>query len=500
MRITLDETDIKPAVKSTINLPKESVKRSRKETRREKRLHNRINTTTEKPSGIKKVTKVIFTLTGVLFAILLAYGGYMLYKAYKAGTEIGLNLNPSDVISQELPKLKTDDSGTYTNVLVVGIDTRATGNLLNTDTIILVSYNHETHDITMMSIPRDFHIQINPDVYWFNRINSVYATYEAKGEEQGLLRLREVVTEITGVDIQYHAMIDYKGFVELIDTLGGIDVYVENSFTDYRYPAEPGYKTVSFKEGPQHMDGATALEYARSRHSLQNGEGSDFARARRQQNVVSAVTDKIVNNSLLNPQSLLDLLNVIQDNVQISEFTLTDIEAGVNELQNFTEDGETYSFVLDPTAGAGKLITSKDVVNTGAYAIGPIDGLGNYTDIQDYIKYVWGDPQLYEADPIIKTYNTGIGYSDAREKYVALTEQFPYLKISYMGTLYNDKEGIISYINDEEYLYSLQSINKYLKPDSTEKPEYIKNGLNGENITILFGKEPVQESDIQEAQ
>ena len=496
MRITLDESDVKPIKKSSID----TLRRKPDKVKKEKRRKSLKKDVTQDNSNVKKITKVIFKITGVLFAVLIAYGGYMVYKAYKAGKEIGLHLKPSDVISQELPKLKTDDSGTYTNALIVGIDTRETGNLLNTDTIILVSYNNETHDVTMMSIPRDFHVQVNPDVYWFNRINSIYSTYEPKGEGQGLTRLREVATEITGIDIQYHAMIDYKGFVELIDTLGGIDVYVENSFTDYRYPAEPGYKTVSFEEGPQHMDGATALEYARSRHSLQNGEGSDFARARRQQNVITAVTEKIVNSSLLNPQSLLDLLNVVQDNVQISEFTFTDIEAGVNELKNFREDGDTYSFVLDPNAGAGKLITSKNVVNTGAYAIGPIDGLGNYTDIQDYIQYVWDNPQLYEEDPIIKTYNTGIGYSIARERYVKLTEQFPYLKISYMGTLYNDKEGIISYINDQKYQYSLQSINEYLKPDSTNKPEYITNGLNGEDITIFFGKEIVEESDISESQ
>ena len=495
MRITLDESDVKPITK---NMVKHSPKIKKKVKRRTRDPH--IKTSNQNKPKIKILTKIIFSMTGVLFVVLLAYAGYIVYKAYKAGTNIGLNLNASDVISQELPTLKTDNSGIYTNALIGGIDTRETGNLLNTDTIILVSYNHETHDVTMMSIPRDFHVQINPDVYWFNRINSVYSTYESKGEGQGLLRLREVVTEITDLDIQYHAMIDYNGFIELIDALGGINVYVENSFTDYMYPAEPGYKTVTFQEGPQTMDGATALEYARSRHSLQNGEGSDFARARRQQNVLSAITNQIINNSLLNPQSLLNLLNVIQGNVQISEFTLTDVEAGANELQNFTDNGDTYSFVLDPTAGAGKLITSKNVVNTGAYAIGPIDGLGNYTDIQAYIQYVWGDPKLYEQDPTIKAYNTGASYTLAREDYIALTEQFPYLKISYMGTLYNEKEGLISYINDEEYQYALQSINIYLKPDSTEKPEYISNGLNGEDITILFGKEPVQESDIQETE
>jgi LCP family protein required for cell wall assembly len=487
MRIKLDDSEVKQANTSkpkkspTITTPKKKIKERRKS------------------STVKKATKVIFTITGILFAIFLAYGGYLGYKAYRAGRAIGLNLNPSDVISQELATLKKDSTGEYTNALIVGIDTRETGNLLNTDTIILVSYNHETHDVIMMSIPRDFHVQINPEVYWFNRINSVYSTYEEKGEGQGLLRLREVVTEITGKEIQYHAMIDYKGFVELIDSLGGVDVNVENSFTDYRFPAEPGYKTVSFEEGPQHMDGETALEYARSRHSLDNNEGSDFARARRQQRLITAVTDKIISSSLLDPQSLMNLFNVIQDNIKISEFTIKDIEAGLKELKKYQADGDTYSFVLDPTAGASKLVTSKDVVNTGAYAIGPTEGLGQYENIQEYITQVWKNPKLYEENPVIRIYNTGLGYTETREKYLDLTGNFPYLKIYYAGTLYNNKEHTISYINSSEnYDYSLEIINNYIKPDLTEQPEYITTKLNGEDITVLYGKPIVSVNSTEE--
>jgi LCP family protein required for cell wall assembly len=486
MRITLDDSEVKqPTIKKT------QFKKTRKQPKLRKEKSN---------SKVKVATKVIFSVVGVLFAVFLSYAGYLVYKAYKAGTEIGLNLKPSDVISQELATLQKDSTEKYTNALIVGIDTRETGDLMNTDSIILASYNHETNDLIMMSIPRDFHVQVDPDIYWFRRINSVYSTYEPQGEEQGLLRLREVVTEITGKEIQYHAMIDYKGFTELINSLGGIDVNVENSFTDYQFPAEPGYKTVSFEEGPQHMNGTTALEYARSRHSLDNGEGSDFARARRQQNVIAAVTSKITSNSLLDPQSLMNLFNVIQDNVKISEFTINDIEAGIRELKNYRERGNTYSFVLDPNAGAGQLVTSQNVVNTGAYAIGPVAGLGNYEDIQTYIDHVWNNPKLYEEDPVIRVYNTGLGYNETRDKYLELTEQFPYLKVNYMGTLYSDKEGIITYLNNtqDSFTHSLQTLNEYIKPDSTEQPEYITTRLNDEDITILYGTEISSESNTQE--
>jgi LCP family protein required for cell wall assembly len=486
MRITLDDSEVKqPVVK------KERIKPVQKP----------VSKNTSGDSKVKRATKIIFTIVGILFTVFITYSGYLVYKAYRAGAQIGLNLNPSDVISQELATLKKDSSGKRTNALLVGIDTRERGNLLNTDSIILVSYNHDNKDVTMISIPRDFHVQVDPDQYWFRRINSVYSTYEDRGEDQGLKRLRDVVTEITGVEIQYHAMIDYKGFVELIDSLGGINVNVENSFTDYQYPDGYGYKTVSFEEGPQLMDGETALEYARSRHSMHNNEGSDFARARRQQRVITAVTDEVISSSLLDPQSLMNLFNVIQDNVKISDFTLNDIEAGIRELKEFNEKGETYSFVLDPTAGAGQLLTSQNVVNTGAYAIGPVDGLGNYEDIQEYIDYVLKLPTLYEENPVVRLYNTGLGYTETREKYLDMIEQFPYLRISYMGTLYNDKEGIVSYINkDEGFTSSLEILNRYLNPDSTEKPEYISTSLNAEDITILFGDENLPESNTEETE
>jgi hypothetical protein len=198
----------------------------------------------------------------------------------------------------------------------------------------------------------------------------------------------------------------------------------------------------------------------------------------------------------------MNLFNVIQDDVQISDFTVEDIKAGVTELQKFQENGEIFSFVLDPNAGAGKLVTSKDVVNTNAYAIGPVAGLGNYQNIREYIEDVWQNPKLHEEDPVIRVYNTGLGYTETRQKYLDLVEQFPYLKIYYSGTLYNDKEGTISYINNEseEHLSSLESINQYIQPDQTEKPEYITTNLNNEDLTVLYGKEVNAEDNIQQNQ
>lgn len=441
----------------------------------------------------KRRPSLLSLLLGAILVLVVTTGGYLLYKGYKVSSDIGFQFSPGNILQpKKEPELKRDSTGKYTNVLLVGIDTREAGNLMNTDTIIVVSYNYETNDVIMISIPRDFHVQTDPKKYWFNRINAVYAINEQRSKGSGLDALKNVVEEITTLEIQYHAMIDYKGFTELIDAVGGIYVNVENSFTDYMYPKGTGYQTITFKAGPQLMDGDTALKYSRSRHSMHNNEGSDFARARRQQNVIASFRDTVLSSeTLLNPKKVMDLMSAIQNNIKISEFTIDDIQAGINLLKTFKEkNGTTYSFVLDPSSGNSSLITSQNVVNTGAYAIGPIEGLGKYTKINEYVELLLKNPQLYSENPSIYVYNAGLGYQETYKKTEELREQFKYLNIRFIGNLYNDKEGVYVFSNKEgEYEYSVGALSKYIKTASTTKPEFVTTNLRGENISILFGKE-----------
>lgn len=444
----------------------------------------------------KKKLHWAFIPLGILLVFGIAAGIYLLYKGYKVSSDIGFQLTPGSIFNQDKdPELIKDPTGKFTNVMLVGIDTRENTQLLNTDTIMIASYNYETKDIIMMSVPRDFHVQVNPDVIWFNRINSVYGTHEQKKEGSGLEALKTVVEEVTDIPIQYYAMIDYKGFVELIDAVGGVYVNVENSFTDYMYPGPNySYQTVKFTEGPQLMDGDTALKYSRSRHSMQNGEGSDFARARRQQNVIIAFKDVLLSSdTLLSPKKLMDLMSAIQNNLKISDFTITDIEAGIDILKDFDQsEGKIYSFVLDPSSGNGSLITSKDVVNTGAYAIGPIEGLGKYDNIHEYVSLLIRNPQIYSENPSIYVYNSGLGYQDTYKKTEELRKEFKYLNIKFLGNLSSNQEGTYVYSHKEdEYTDSAKQIAQYLELTETIKPEFVTTNLNGENISVIFGKQIV---------
>lgn len=445
-----------------------------------------------KESPKKNYKKYILLSLGVLVISLL---GFFVYKAFDVSNNIGIKLNPGDILNpiKKDPELKKDSTGKYTSALLVGIDTRgAKSDLMNTDSMIIATYNYETGNITMVSVPRDTYVKV-PNENWYTKINGIYGHGESLKKGSGMNYLRGVLQNVTGIEIQYHALVDLQGFKKMIDAVGGVTINVENTFTDYQYPTEaknkPVYETVTFKKGPQKMNGETALKYARSRHSSDNGEGSDFSRAKRQQKVISALKDKVLSTqTLLNPQKILELMSAVKDNVKLSEVTNEDIQAGINLAKKQQEKpGKAYSFVLEPSFGNYQLLTT-NVPITNAYAIAPTAGLDNYTQIKTMVKMCLNKPALYSLEPIIKVYDVGLGSKEANEKVTQLKKKFPYTNIVYMGTLFKNKSGTIVYSKQSKFTEAVEDLATYLNPTAKVKPEYITTNLNGEDITILLGK------------
>lgn len=442
----------------------------------------------EKP---KKSKKILYIILGVLLFIAIGCGTYIAFKFKDVADQVGIKINAQDIIKpiKQDPQLKKDSTGTYTNALIIGLDTREKDSgLLNTDTIIIASYNHKTGDMRLISVPRDFYVEV-PDQGWYTKINGIYAAGENVKEGDGITLLKKSLEQVTGMEIQYYGMVDLKGFIDLVDTLGGIDVMVENTFTDYMYPvygSESQYETVTFKKGLQKMDGATALKFVRSRHSMDNGEGSDFARARRQQRVIMAIKDKILSSdTLLNPMKALEIINVLSKNIKLSEITSEDIQAGINIAKKGSID--IYSFVLDPTLGNFQLITDKGF-NMAAYVIAPVKGIGKYEDIQDYLKVSSENPMIYSKNPIIFAYDTGLGYAESLSKTEALSEKLPYIDIRFMGTLYSDKTNEFIFSNQlETDTPLLEKLGSVLGVTVADKPDYVKTRLNGEDFVIFYG-------------
>lgn len=446
---------------------------------------------TNKKSKIKKL--FIGLLLLLLICAPLAYFGYKFAtETNKTLKNIGFNATPLNPFKE--PELKKDSTGKRTNALIIGIDTRENNSgLKNTDTLIVASFNHDTGDTTMISIPRDTYI----GAPWYEKINGVYALGEAQNEGEGIIELKEVLEEYTDLEIQYWGMIDLQGFKKVIDTLGGVEINVENPFYDPSYPDEAtlGYDPVSFKAGPQTMDGERALKFARSRQGT-NGEGTDFARARRQQKVITAVKDKILTSeTLLDPSKLLEILSAVQENVKLSEFTTEDIQAGIALLRKYPEP-KTYSFVLDPNIGGLNSIIQ--VGQGDAYILIPTLGVGKHKDVQGYVSEVISRPALYSENATVMIYNVGLGYNEALKQASLIQEEYPYLNISYMGTLFSGYEGNYAYINsdEEKFAETLKLMQSTFKVNKAEKPDFISTSLNGEDVVILLGSQPVQ-SDVE---
>lgn len=176
------------------------------------------------------------------------------------------------------------------NILLLG---KAGKDPVLTDTMIVVSVGRDR--IAMVSIPRDIWVPEFKD-----KINSAYS-------RGGLVLAKSVSEDVVGKTIHYAVAFDFEGFAKLIDILGGVEIEVERSFTDTKYPI-PGkesdecggdpefgcrYETVHFEKGKELMNGAKALKFARSRQSTDPAEGTDLARAARQQKVLIAIKDKM---------------------------------------------------------------------------------------------------------------------------------------------------------------------------------------------------------------
>ncbi len=190
-----------------------------------------------------------------------------------------------------------------TNVLLLGIPGGAHAGADLTDSMMILSFHHQTKTLTLLSLPRDMWSDTLKD-----KINSAYHYGEEKKQGGGLVMAKVEAEDVVGIPVHYGLVIDFSGFRRVIDDLGGVDVAVLQGFIDPDFPIEGKeedycdgdpkfrcrYETIHFDSGMQHMDGTIALQYVRSRHA-EGDQGSDFARGRRQQEVIVALKTKLTN-------------------------------------------------------------------------------------------------------------------------------------------------------------------------------------------------------------
>lgn len=265
------------------------------------------------------------------------------------------------------------------NILLLGIGGEQHPGGQLTDTIIVASLRPSDGAAALLSIPRDLVAPI-PNVGW-KKINyaQAYGRAQAGDEKDAGPRVAaQTVENITDLPIHYYVKLDFAGFKKIVDALGGIRVNVPDGFTDNQYPDENfGFAPVSFEAGWQNFDGERALKYARSRHG-NNKQGSDFARAGRQQALLSAFQTKLLSfSTLLQPQKIAKAIEALEEHLE------TNLEVWqalrLVALAKKVNADKVKQLTLS-NAPDGLLVS--EIGEDGAYNLRPRLGAGNFSEIQ----------------------------------------------------------------------------------------------------------------------
>jgi LCP family protein required for cell wall assembly len=188
----------------------------------------------------------------------------------------------------------TPDPNARITVLFLGSDMGRGPEGQLTDTIQIASFDPRSGQIAMISVPRDTaQMPMYDGRTWDRKINEL-ASYAAKHPDEfpdGAQTLELQLEYLIGIPIDYYAVVSFDGFRTVVDAVGGVEVTLDRPIADASYSRGPGQPRGFFMEpGDHHLDGSTALAYVRSRHGPGN---SDYQRARRQQQVLLAMRQKI---------------------------------------------------------------------------------------------------------------------------------------------------------------------------------------------------------------
>ncbi|PZG12797.1 transcriptional regulator [Micromonospora craterilacus] len=304
-------------------------------------------TTAGAPAGKPRRRWLRITLISLLVLALVGVGGVVAGGFYLKSVESDIDrVDAFDGVPEESrPEVVVKGA---LNILILGSDSRdpeSTGGS-RADTIILAHVPKDRSGAQLVSIPRDTWVAVPRSKEGRGgrdaKINAAYAW-------GGLPLMVQTVEQYTKVRIDHVLMVDFGGFKEIIDALGGIDINSEKRFTSIH----PPFRT--FEQGKQRMDGATALDFSRQRKQFADG---DFTRIRHQQQVIKAILDQAASGGVLaNPAKLNSFVRATSSAVSVDkEMSLVDMAMELRGLR-----GNDLTFMTNPTKGTGR-VGSESVV------------------------------------------------------------------------------------------------------------------------------------------
>ncbi len=349
----------------------------------------------ERPTRIVPKKKRWFKVAGqgLAFALVLGVftGGFLFWRGYAnfhkifRGDSVVAALSDKKVAPEHL---KGEGDGRV-NILMLGIGGQghAGGDL--TDTIMVLSVDPVNYTASMLSVPRDMWVKMPVNYFGaYQKINAAYSSgkYKTLGRvdlsstsqqaiDAGFTSVDEAVSQVLGVRISYHMLVDFKAFEKAVDTVQGVTVKVDEQLYDPTMAWANYNNPVLAPVGVQSMDGRKALMYARSRETT-----SDFSRSERQRQLLVALKQKVLTmGTLSNPAKINGLMTAFGNNIHTD--ISPDAATRLFSIMKKVDDANIRSLSLTtPTS----LVTTDRVGN--ASVVRPRAGFDNYSDIQAYVR------------------------------------------------------------------------------------------------------------------
>ncbi len=382
--------------------------------------------------------------------------------------KFGVNIDP-DQLNKE--------GDSRINVLLLGVDSAAG----LTDSIQIASIDPINRSVAMLSVPRDLYVS-NPAKGRKSRINEIYrdsgkfcprATSTCDPNiDYGANALEELLSNILGIKVSYFSKVDFDGLKKLVDSLGGISVYVDKPLSDPTFPDRTysGFDPFYIGAGQQTMNGATALRYSRCRGGTCGG---DFGRARRQQQVILAIRDKITQlNIVTNPQKLTSIMSAAGKGFR------TDLSIDqVSQLYKLIKDVDTSTI---KTAGLDNSTNGvlKSLNTGGAYLLIPKLGENDWTDVRNLATTTFPEPYLIKEGAKIlivdATGKTGTG-----ELLATKLKRYGYTIIDNQTAESISAKTSVSYYTDNPFTTT------FLKKRFVVIPKKVKSPESGEAEIVL---------------
>lgn len=371
------------------------------------RLHKVVTATPKISSPTKKAAPKQI-VKSVVLAILSLIGLFLLWSivtsfvAYSKVTDKhSSNKAPALSFFGDLKpgQLQGEGDGRI-NVLLIGIGgAKHPGGLL-ADTLMVASFDPKNKEVALLSVPRDLYVPI--EGYGYNKINTAHSTGEkdAKKTGGGPSLTKKTMSKVLDLPIHYYVRVDFSGFEKIIDTIGGVTVNVDNPIVDLSYPADNmvDYAPFRLSAGNQTLNGKTALKYARSRHAG-GSEGSDFARAKRQQKLIEAVKEKALSAGVVaNPKKINDIIGILGDHLK-TDMSITEFQRFF-ELWKDVDGSKIVNKVLDNGIDGPLVSHSGD---ERGFILLP--RTGDFSEIQEIAHSIFTDPYLRQEKATISFVN-----------------------------------------------------------------------------------------------